>query len=316
MQREGRSMAGTKQRNLEDETMGSGDKISHLLEQAQRVFARHTEADEGVVCPLSDLLLLRHTKTTTLEATFYEPVVCLILQGEKETILGERRLRFGAGESLIVSHELPVASQITVASAARPYMALVLTLDLSVLRGLYEQVSEAQLGLDGAEAHAMEVRATDGVLLDVLSRYLSLCEEPLEQEILAPLVRKELHFRLLMASHGGMLRRLLWRDSHASRISRAIGMIRQRFRNALVMPELAKAVGMSSSSFHKHFKSITMTTPLQYQKNLRLLEARRLLLQGEFSVSTAALEVGYESPTQFSREYARKFGVSPRHDLA
>jgi AraC-like DNA-binding protein len=131
-----------------------------------------------------------------------------------------------------------------------------------------------------------------------------------------PLIRKELHFRLLLAPHGAMLRQLVSHDSHASCIARAIERIRESFRAPLAVPELAQAAGMSPSSFHKHFKTITETTPLQYQKDLRLLEARRLLQEGHHSVSETAFEVGYESPTQFSREYARKFGASPRNDIA
>ena len=137
---------------------------------------------------------------------------------------------------------------------------------------------------------------------------------PAEAKVLGPLILKEMHFRLLTAPHGGMLRNLIQRNSHASRITRAIAYIRQDFANPLAVADLADDAGMSASSFHQHFKSITAMTPLQYQKDLRLMEARRLLMSGQFSVSTTAYEVGYESPTQFSREYSRKFGVSPRRD--
>ena len=128
--------------------------------------------------------------------------------------------------------------------------------------------------------------------------------------------RREIHYRLLVAPFGGMLRRLIRHDSNASAIARAIGHIRGDIRSPIAIPDLARRVGMSASSFHKHFKTITSTTPLQYQKELRLLEARRLLKTGGASVTTVAYEVGYESPSQFSREYARKFGVPPSHDTA
>ncbi|MBK7400694.1 MAG: helix-turn-helix domain-containing protein [Myxococcales bacterium] len=133
--------------------------------------------------------------------------------------------------------------------------------------------------------------------------------------MLGPLVLKEIHYRLLVAPFGGMLRRLLRHDSQASAIARAIGHIRGDIRSPLAIPELARRVGMSTSSFHQHFKTITSTTPLQYQKELRLLEARRLLAGGA-SVTATAFEIGYESPSQFSREYARKFGVPPSQDIA
>jgi AraC-like DNA-binding protein len=128
---------------------------------------------------------------------------------------------------------------------------------------------------------------------------------------LAPLVLKEIHFRLLRAQHGGMLRQLLRHDSPANRISKSIAIIRMNFRNTLSVANLATESGMSLSAFHEHFKSVTATTPLQYQKELRLLEAQRLLLSGNATVASAAFDVGYESPTQFSREFSRKFGLSP-----
>jgi transcriptional regulator GlxA family with amidase domain len=149
-----------------------------------------------------------------------------------------------------------------------------------------------------------------------LRRYLALADSPSDAKVLAPLVSKEIHYRLLVAPFGGMLRRLIRHDSKESAISRAIGYIRDDVRSAIVIPELARRVWMSASSFHEHFKTITRTTPLQYQKELRLLEARRLLKTGGASVTTAAFDVGYESASQFSREYARKFGVPPSQDLA
>ena len=130
------------------------------------------------------------------------------------------------------------------------------------------------------------------------------------------MILKEIHFRLLLSPIGGMLRNLLSVDSHASRISKSIQLIRASFKDPLKVPELAQAAGMSPSSFHEHFKSVTGTTPLQYQKDLRMIEARTLLSNGISSVSAAGFEVGYESPTHFSRDYSRKFGCSPKNHLA
>lgn len=149
----------------------------------------------------------------------------------------------------------------------------------------------------------------------MLRRYLALAHDPAEARVLVPLIRRELHFRLLRSPAGAMLRRLLRSDSHASNIGNAIELLRLRYRERLEMDELARQVGMSTSAFYKHFKSVTATTPLQFQKNLRLTEARRLLVGGEHSVSTAAHAVGYESPSQFSREYSRRFGAPPRTAL-
>lgn len=260
------------------------------------------------------LLLLRHLRPTTLEATIYDPVICLILRGEKQTILGERSVRFGAGESLIVSHTLPVVSRITKASSAVPYLALISSIDLSRLRSLHLELGDVVLTPAGARS--LEVGKTDLALLGAFARYLALADEPIAARVLAPRVLDEIHFRLLLAPHGAMLRQLIAHDSQARGVGRAIEHIRREFKQSLAMSDLAKLAGMSTSSFYKHFNSIAATSPLQYQKDLRLLEARRLLRTEGYTVSSAAYEVGYESPTQFSREYARKFGQPPRTEIA
>lgn len=257
--------------------------------------------------------MFREQAPTTFEAMVYEPIACLILQGEKETSVGDEVFTVPEGHCVVVSHDLPVLARITRASARRPYLALVIRLDLAVLRSLYDEVGEATLPT--GSARSMEVAPVDEPTADVIGRYLDLLDDPVAARVLLPLVRKELHFRLYMSASGAMLRSLLQRDSHASHIARAIRTLRESYRETLAVAELARSVGMSTSSFHKHFKSVTMTTPLQYQKDLRLTEARRLLRTGASTVTEAAFEVGYESPSQFSREYARKFGAPPRSEL-
>ncbi len=283
------------------DTQGLADKVA--------VYMANNARDEETVTPMTGMMLFRQFQPTELQPALYEPVVCLILQGEKEAIFGDTTFRVGRGQSLVVSHDVPVVARITVARPSEPYLAMVLALDLSLLRGLYEEVGEG-VG-STASARSAAVHDADPRLIDCLARYLELADDPLEAKVMAPLVRRELHFRLLMAPHGGMLRELLRHDSHASTITRAISRIRRDFRSAIAVPELAKEIGMSESAFYKHFRAITSNTPLQYQKELRLMEAKRLLSAGDRSVSTVAYEVGYESPNQFSREYARKFGVPP-----
>jgi AraC-like DNA-binding protein len=265
---------------------------------------------ERAAPPMDGLLLLRQSSPSSFEASLYEPVLCLILQGRKQVSIGEQTLSFGPGECLLVSHDLPVCSRITKA----PYLALVLEVDVATVRKLYDEVAES--ALDSERARAVETHRADPGLLDALRRYLALADSPADAKVLGPLISKEIHYRLLVAPFGGMLRSLIRHDSNASAIARAIGHIRGDIRSPIAIPDLARRVGMSASSFHKHFKTITSTTPLQYQKELRLLEARRLLKTGAASVTTAAYDVGYESPNQFSREYARKFGVPPSQDVA
>lgn len=251
---------------------------------------------------------------STFEAVIYNPVICLILQGGKEIYVGDRFVSLAEGDALLVSHDLPVTSRITKASPESPYRALILSVDLGILRSLYEQVGGALS--DTHHATSLSASVADPAWIDPMVRYLQLMDAPLDEEVLGPMILKEIHYRLLMSSIGGMLRNLLSVDSHASRIARTIQRIRARFREPLAVGELAEVAGMSQSSFHEHFKSVTGTTPLQYQKDLRMIEARTLLERGVPSVSVAAYEVGYESPTHFSRDYSRKFGCSPKHHLA
>lgn len=285
--------------------------IEQLVERVGRHMARRRE---DYVSPIEGMGLFRRRQPTELTADFYEPIVCLILQGSKETIFDDVSMTVAAGQSLLVSHDVPVRARIMEATPETPYLSIVLRLDIPLLRSLYDEVGEA--ARDEPEGRSFSVRDADPRLIDCLERALALADDPLEARILLPQVRRELHFRLLMAPHGGMLRALLHHDSHASHIARAISRIRRDFRSALAVPELAREVGMSESSFHKHFRDITSSTPLQYQKDLRLIEAKRLLTTGDHNVTSVAYDVGYSSPNQFSREYSRKFGVPPSAHLA
>lgn len=282
--------------------------LEGLVEQACRHLSARETGGQQTVKLMEGFVLLRQSTPNSFEASLYEPVLCLILQGRKQVSIGEQTLSFGPGECLLVSHDLPVSSRVTKA----PYLALVLALDAATIRRLYEEVASV---LDSERARAAVTHRADPGLLDALRRYLALADSVADAKVLGPLILKEIHYRLLVAPFGGMLRNLIRHDSHASAVARAIGHIRGNILSPIAIPELARRVGMSASSFHKHFKAITSTTPLQYQKELRLLEARRLLMTGGASVTTAAYEVGYESSSQFSREYARKFGLPPSQDV-
>ncbi len=284
------------------------------LDQLENLANRYIDRNNGdAPVQLPSLHVLRKDKTSAFDAVVYKPVICLILRGRKETHVGTQSAFVGRGDALLVSHDLPVVSKITEASPQEPYLALILSLDIGVVRSLYEQVGDAVP--DGTGARSLAASVADPAWLDPLERYLTLMDKPLEAQVLGPLILKEIHFQILMSPVGGMLRNLLSVDSHASRIAKAILQIRARFREPLVIADLATLAGMSQSSFHEHFKSVTGTSPLQYQKDLRMIEARNLLASGARSVSVAGFEVGYESPTHFSRDYSRKFGCSPKHHL-
>jgi AraC-like DNA-binding protein len=239
----------------------------------------------------------------------YDPLLCLILQGGKSTLAGEQVANLGPGDALLVSHDLPVISRITKASLKSPYMALILVLDLTLLRSLHDEVVAANG--PSMPCRSFSFGPVDPATLEPLKRYMQLMDDPLDAKVLGPSILREIYFRLLSGSQGGTLRTLLIADSHANRVASAIAMLRKNFRNPLGVTDLARKAGMSPSSFFHHFKAVTGRTPGQYQKDLRLIEAHARLLDRIQSVAQVAYAVGYESPTHFSRDYKRKFGVPP-----
>ena len=288
-------------------------KIEELANKSAR-FALNLEENQAKSAATdARIFVLKHLEPTSFESSVYTPFLCLIVRGKKEILIGDQSIRFGAGQSLVLCHDLPVVARILEASHEVPYLAIVMPIDMDIVRSLYSEIGDA--APEPQRTEPLAVGQADEALIDALHRYLEISDKPNEAAVLGPLIMKEIHFRLLMAPNGGMLRQLLSRDSHASRISKAIDLIRQQYRTALAVADLSKAANMSASSFHEHFKSVTGTTPLQYQKDLRLIEAKQLLAIGEQSVATIAYDVGYESATQFSREYTRKYGASPREDI-
>lgn len=257
--------------------------------------------------------LLRHEAPTGQNATVYRPLLCLILQGAKNVGTSSKAITVRAGQSLIVSHALPVLSRITEATFNTPYIALVFRLDLDLLSSLAPAVlpSSDSRPSDPFTIHMCD---TNEEIEDALRRYFSQCETDGARRLLAPITAREIHARLLMGRHGETLHRLLWHESTASRIFQATRDIQTHLAKTIAVGELGRNVGMSSSAFFEQFKAVTGTSPLQYQKDLRLLRAREALQTSSAKVSEIAFGVGYESSAQFSREYSRKFGRSPRRD--
>jgi AraC-like DNA-binding protein len=287
----------------------SVEALERLTVRAEELVAEASQPLKPLSSPIPGVVLVRHLAPTSAEATLYKPIVCLILRGRKETQFAGETVRVGAGEALLVSHDVSIVAR----AVQAPYLALVFEIDLSVLRSLYEELGELLVG-DGP-ASALQVNKAEEPLIEALERYLALAQRPTDARVLGAMVRREIHYRLLMAPFGTMLRKLLRHDSHASAIARAMAILRRDYRAPMEVAQLAREVGMSVSSFHKHFKQLACSSPLQYQKELRLLEAQRLLSAGT-PVTSVAYDVGYESPTQFSREYARKFGRAPSKDLS
>ena len=282
------------------------EHISTLLHRA--------DLPEGALAHVaSGMHFLRYNTITGQDATVYRPLLCLVLQGAKTVGTSAKTLTVASGQSLLVSHALPVVSRITEASPDLPYIALVFPLDLDLVRGLAPDVSPAPAS-SPQDSFSISLCRTSPEMEDALLRYLQQCENEETRRLLAPITRREIHARLLLGPHAKPLQKLLWHETTASRIFQITQDIQANLARTLVVGELAHRAGMSSSAFFEHFKTVTGTSPLQYQKDLRLLRARDELRNTKTKVSDIAFDVGYESPAQFSREYVRKFGKSPKQD--
>ncbi len=261
------------------------------------------------------LAMFRSSTTAGPVCGVYEPGVALIVQGSKRVLLGPDSFVYGRDHFLIASLNLPAVAQILEASPERPYLAVMLRLDAHEI---------AQLMMDGQvppprPQSAERAMATSRVTLPLLSafqRLVELLDEPASIPALAPLVQREILYRLLMSEQGDRLRQIGSAGSQSHQIGRAIDWLKTHFTEPLRVDALAELVRMSPSTFHHHFRALTAMSPLQYQKWLRLTEARRLMLAERLDASTAAFRVGYESPSQFSREYSRQFGAPPMRDIA
>ncbi|MER8552404.1 AraC family transcriptional regulator [Mesorhizobium sp. M1217] len=237
--------------------------------------------------------------------------ILFVLQGAKTVLIGSRALRYKPASYFIYTVETPTISQIVEASAARPYLAIGLTLDLQAVAALLVEHAPALGGYS-----FFSTTPVDDDLLDALRRMMRLLDRPAEIPVLATMLEREMLFRLLQGPQGGKLRELARADGHLSRIGRAIAWIRSHPHQPVRVGDLAEIAHMSSAAFYRHFKAATAMSPIQYQKQIRLLEARHLLIAQPGNVARVAFAVGYESASQFSREYARQFGSPPARDAA
>lgn len=293
--------------------------MNQELLDAVGAYARaHADHDGLALTPVAGMrMMCLDAPGDKLEST-YRPLVCLVLQGEKHLLAGRQERLCGAGQAIVVSADLPVTGQVVTASRARPYIALAIELDMALLA----ELAAATLDVAAADAApaapdpaaTMLVQHSDAAILDCALRLVRLIGRPDALPLLLPGLMRELHFWLLGGEHGARLRASLAPDAHLLRIHRAVAMLRLGYREKLRVDDLARAAAMSARAFHKHFKACTSLTPVQYQKRLRLIEARRMMVYGGASANKAAFEVGYESTSQFTREYARLFGAPPRRD--
>jgi AraC-like DNA-binding protein len=278
----------------------------------------YTDSQPGVspfATAIKGLTILRANHPRPLSHMIIKPALCITLQGAKWTAFGDRRFDYGAGQALVVGIEMPAVGQVTEASPVKPYLGIVIELDLGVMRDVVEGLDSAPVAVASVQ-HGVFVSDFEGPLADCTARAIRLLDRPKAIELLYPALMREICYWLLTGPHGGEVVKMALGNDRTRRLVGAIHTLRDRYADQVRIDELASLAQLSPSAFHRQFKALTAMTPLQYQKQLRLFEARRLLVSGETNAETAAYRVGYESPSQFSREYSRMFGASPRRDIA
>ncbi|MDF2494631.1 AraC family transcriptional regulator [Sphingomonas sp.] len=277
-----------------------------------RIIGRHVSSAGIAPTAMPRLSLICADQPSTPTPAVYEASLCLIAQGSKRVSIGEHSVIYDAAHYLLVSVDLPLVGHIIDASPDRPYLCCKIDLDPTMLADL---LGEEGGRISRTDLPVLGVYPSDPDLIDAACRLVRLLDRPETIDAIAPLIEREILYRLLTGPHGPMLRHVATAGSHLNQVSRAIAAIRRGFDHRLRIEDIAAEAGMSASSLHAHFKAVTRMTPLEYQKQLRLQEARRLMIANGATAGTAAYAVGYESPSQFSREYRRLFGAPPRQDI-
>lgn len=288
--------------------------IEQQLEQLKAQLLPHMPAYGAMESTIPDLCLYRTEVTTEITPVVYEPSLCIMLQGEKEVYLHQDRIVYDPLSYLLVPVTVPASGKVTKASAETPYLALRLTIDLKELADLVIDLG-GRIERSKEQVKAIAVGRVDEGLLSATARLLQLLDRPSDIPVLYPLLKREILYRLLLGDLGSQLRDFMLLDSQGHRISKVIEILRKKYNEPLRIKDLADEVHLSESALFQAFKAVTGLSPLQYQKKLRLNEARRIMLHEGIEAATASYKVGYESPSQFSREYSRLFGAPPKTDI-
>ena len=290
------------------------NEMEVALEALCRSIARWTDKSDRVVTAIPGLILARRVEPTKPMSIMYEPRICVIAQGAKRVQLGDDAYVYDAHHFLLTSVDLPTFVQVIKASPEKPYLGLVLNIDQREISQLMVDSNLPPPRLQQS-SRGMATGEVTLPLLAAVQRLIDLLDEPKDIPILAPIIEREIFYRLLVGDQGARLRQIAAAGSQGNQITRAIDWLKGNFTRPLHIDDLAAQVNMSTSTFHHHFRQVTAMSPLQYQKWLRLNEARRLMLAEDRDATTAAFQVGYESPSQFSREYSRLFGAPPMRDI-
>ena len=285
---------------------------NELATALRRYTDRHPAA-AGFSTPIEGLAILRSDHPKPPNHIIFKPAICVVAQGAKWATFGDHQLVYRAGQALVVGVETPSIGRVVEATPGSPCLVLVLELDLAIMRSVAEGLDEPPKP-SGEAGRGVFVTDFQGPLSDCALRLMRLLDMPKAISALYPVVMREICYWLLTGPHGGDIARLALANTPSRRVVTAMHSLRNRFKEQVRIKELAEVAQMSPSAFHRQFKALTSLSPLQYQKQLRLLEARRLMISNAVNVEEASYQVGYESPSQFSREYARMFGVPPRRD--
>ncbi|RCJ19801.1 AraC family transcriptional regulator [Nostoc sp. ATCC 43529] len=289
---------------------------SNLCQELATLVIRHTDGRGNGIhsTAIAQLELMRESTAPTALCAVYEPTLCIILQGKKETLLGKETYHYGTAQYIVVTVDLPLSGLIVEATPDQPYLCFKLSLDATVLWNIIDQIQHISDQKDSS-VRGLFVSDADESLIDCAIRLTRLLDTPQHIPFLAPMIVREIYYRLLIGEQDEAVRQIATFGSHMQRIAEAIKQIKAEFTKTLRVDDLAKQANMSPASFHRHFKAVTSMSPMQYQKQLRLMEARRLMRIENTDVTNAAYQVGYESASQFSREYSRMFGMSPIKDI-
>lgn len=290
------------------------DKRLQVLGRLIEKVTRQIGLNEICKTSIPDLTFYRMAELGTPTYCIYEPCVAIILQGSKEITFGEEACDFGQGTFFVTSVDIPTLARVTAASEQTPYLSIVLKLDLALLNEVIQMQTPSKQDVP-SQARGFASGVASSEMLDAFTRLATLIEQPLEAGLMSDLIKREICVRLLLSSAGQWLRSVT-RDGYRDKgIVRAIEWLKLHYEKPLHVAELAERSGMASSTLHHNFRKLTGTSPVQYQKSLRLQAARSLMLTDRIDVNTAALRVGYESVAQFSREYTRRFGAPPSRDI-
>jgi AraC-like DNA-binding protein len=281
-----------------------------LIERMTRAALR-----EGLLEVFPGVFIYHSSKPTECVPSVIKPAFCVIAQGSKSVLLNEESFNYSAGHYLISTLDLPITSNVVEASPERPYLNLRIDLDPTLVASMMME-SKIRAKKSDATVKAMDVSPLDADLLDAVVKLVRLLDTPDEMKVLAPLIIREIIYRLLNGAQGARLSHLIATEGDARRISRAVRQLRENIDKPLKVENMARELGMSVSGFHNHFKSVTAMSPLQFQKQLRLQEARRLMLGEDLDVASAGHRVGYDDPSYFSRDYKKLFGAPPHRDIA